>query len=334
MTTYSTKYFPFCPRIPWKIKNGIYVMPELSGVSWEKANEDRKPIVVCHGGLFEAFASLAFLEMYNFISPATPMQWSGSERFYPLLAANKLARPHPHVDAVTLQRFPLPVFMDRQEGLYYNCLYNYLEAKPYYGGKAKKRWEPVLKQLLNNMTQPWLPDYLPKIRDWRSTTATLEPWIRTTKFQPKLPYICIFMDRGFSMHSKVTTLKWTDMEVKSLAAMLKPLGIQTVVITNSSGKYYNSKAIVMKPDLMTGLFLLQNAMMVLSSEVDWLLVAGMLSNAKVVQGYADKRMDVSRNMSIIGRTCDITVSGSFRPIEVFKFLEQRNVYSIANDRNV
>ncbi len=318
----STKYFPFCPRIPWKVKNGIYVLPELTGTSWKKANEGRYPLIICYGGLIESFLSLSFLELYHFISPSIKMKWSGSERFYPLLKLNKLATPGSIIDEVILKRFPLPLFMDREKTLYCNALYNYLKKSPYYGGFEKTRKEPIFQQLLENTTQPWQSDFLPQIRNFTEAKVLLETYAKNKQFSLKLPYICIFPDREFSMH-KQSALKWTDMEIKSLAASAKTLGINTLVVTNRPGRYYNSHVICVPSSLETSLYLITKSKLVLSEEVDWLLIAGMISDATIVHRELNGRFDISRNLEYIRKPADIFSSRNPRPSDVYQLLESR-----------
>jgi len=315
----STKYFPFCPRVPWKVKNGIYVLPELSGVSWKKANEGRMPLVICYGGLIESFLSLSFFELYNFISPSTVMKWSGHEVFLPLVKINNLAKPGPIIDEGILQRFPLPIFMDREKTLYCNFMYNYLKKRPYYGGAEKVRREPIFQQALENMTQPWQAEFLPQMRNIVSTKLQLETYAKSKQFSFKLPFICIFPDREFSIHPQ-SALKWTDMEIKALAAGAKALGINTLVITNKPGRYYNSHVICVPSNLETSLYLVSKSKLVLSEEIDWLLITGMISSAKIVQRELNTKFDIAENLAYVGKTADIFRSRNPRPSDVYQLL--------------
>ena len=62
---YSTKYFPFSPGIPWKIKNNKYVVPEITTDTWKDTLKDRDIVILSHGGLLESFFSLYFVAAIN-----------------------------------------------------------------------------------------------------------------------------------------------------------------------------------------------------------------------------------------------------------------------------
>ena len=55
MTTFSTKYFPFAPGIPWQVKNGRYIRPEVSGAVLRSVLKDKDIVVSAFGGLLESF---------------------------------------------------------------------------------------------------------------------------------------------------------------------------------------------------------------------------------------------------------------------------------------
>src|SRR5271166_6283056 len=111
----TVKYFPFAPKIPWRLKAGKYVIPELAAPLWRDCLQNKEITVVCFGGLIEAYFSFAILQGINYISPNIQLKWAGPKNLQSLCEAYGLAK-YTSFDPNVLERFPTPIFFDRGTG--------------------------------------------------------------------------------------------------------------------------------------------------------------------------------------------------------------------------
>ena len=80
----TTKYFPFSSGIPWQIKNGRYVQPEVSAAILQSKLRDKDIVVAAFGGLLESFYSLSILEAINYMMPGHSLFWCCTENRFVL----------------------------------------------------------------------------------------------------------------------------------------------------------------------------------------------------------------------------------------------------------
>lgn len=315
------RYFPFSPGIGWKIRNGKYVVPEINLDVWNKISSGKDIMVVSYGGFIESYISLCYLEILNYIIPNNTLYWCGDSRFDSLIRLNGLARMGSFPKEL-LWRYPVPIFMDADKNVYFNCLNNVSKVQPYYGGSGYKDKSPLIKQLLRNSTLPWDKQYLPKMR--RSTFPSKEflQWSKLVKFDLNKPFICIFQDLGWSQH-KCTSFKWSETQIKSLSSMLKQKGISTIVFTKVSGKFYGSSVYCMQPLMESILGVIPRAKAVLAEEIDFLLLSAMISNTKVITTCANKCLGPIHNGKFLGlNKNNVFLAKRWNPVEVFDIIEQ------------
>ena len=292
------RYFPFSPGIGWKIKNGKYVVPEINLDVWNKIISGKDITVVCYGGLIESYISLCYLEILNYIVPNNTFYWCGNNKFDSLVRLNGLARIG-NFPKNMLWRYPVPIFMDADKNVYFNCLNNVLKVQPYYGGTGYKDKSPLVKQLLRNSTLPWDKQYLPKMRRSSFPSKEFLQWSKLVRFDLNKPFICIFQDLDWSQHKR-TSFKWNETQIKALSSMLKQRGISTVVFTKVSGKFYGSSVYCMQPLMESILGIIPRAKAVLAEEVDFLLLSAMISNAKLITTCANKCLSPIYNGKFLG----------------------------------
>lgn len=294
--TISTRYFPFSPGIGWKIKSGKYIVPEINLDVWKKITKNKSITVVCHGGLFESYFSLSYLEMLNYIAPQNKLFWCGDDKFSSLVSLNGLAQLTKKFQSYNFQNYPVPIFMDAVGDVYFNCLNNYQKIIPYYGGRGYKDKSAIVKQLFRNSTLPWELQYLPKFRRIESNYNGLDTWIRSTRFNVNKPYVCICLDTKLSNHS-IKTLTWNENDIKCFANTLLKQGTSTVVITERPSKFHNN-AFYCLPSLSLNTLLpfISKAEAILSDEIDLLLV-GMISSStsKIITRQINKTYDLRIN---------------------------------------
>lgn len=292
----NTRYFPFSPGIGWKIKSGKYIVPEINLDVWKRITQNKSITVVCYGGLFESYFSLSYLEMLNYITPQNKLFWCGNNKFSSLVSINGLAQLSDKCPQNILTTYPVPVFMDVENNLYFNCLNNYQKLIPYYGGKGYKDKTIITKQLFRNSTLSWELQYLSKFRNIENNYNDLSPWIRNTRFNINKPYVCICLDTDYSKHS-VKSLSWNENDIKYFANTLLKQGISTVLITKHPGKFHNS-ALYCLPSLKIEwiLQLFSRTEAILANEVDFLLLGMMLSStSKIITRRINRTYDLQLN---------------------------------------
>lgn len=313
----TIRYFPFAPGIPWKIRSGKYVVPGLNSAAWNKAVGCRDVVVLSYGGLFESFVSLSLFEIMNYSSTSTKLMWSGTRRYEPLVKMNGLATVCPVIlPEETTQNYPVPVFLDKSNNVYFNCLNNYIRVNAYYGEFGYKDHRPVIQQLTENFMIPWETRFLPQFRNLKLLKDEIDKWTRLSKFQFNRPYVCVFPDCGLSQH-KQSMLGWSDNEIKALAAMLRQVGISTLVFTDNPGKYYASSAYVLPAKVEYILLMLKSAKAVLAEEIDLLLIAEMVSSARIIAKPAKNELNLYKNQRFLGTSNVIDTIKGLTPVKAF-----------------
>lgn len=322
----STRYFPFAPGIGWKIKNGKYIIPEVNLDVWNKITANKNIVVVAYGGLIESYISLCYLEMLNYIVPENAIYWCGKSKFESLVYLNGIAKLSHSFSKEFLVRYPTPIFMDVDQNVYFNCFNNVLIVKPYYGGVGYKDKSPLIKQLLRNSALPWNKQYVPQFRRLSFPTKDFLQWSRLTKFDLNQPYICLFQNLEWSEHKK-SALKWNEIQIKSLSAMLRQRGISTVVFTNAPGKFYGSSVYCVPLVMDTILHLIRNAKAVLSEEIDFLLLALMSSSAKIIMNPVDKHLLPIQNEKFLKlEKNNVFLAKKWNPVEVFNIINRHGTF--------
>lgn len=320
----STRYFPFSPGIGWKIKNGKYIIPEINLDVWNKVTANKDITVVAFGGLIESYLSLCYLEMLNYIIPGNTLYWCGDARFDSMAILNGIAIPEQTVPKPILSKYPAPIFLDANKNVYFNCLNNYLTVKPYYGGKGYLDKTPIAKQLLRNSTMPWDNQYIPKFRKL-AIPASLLQWSKIVKFDVNKPFVCLFQRLGWSNH-KASALGWNEVQIKALSSMLRQRGISTIIFTHNPGKFYGSSAYCLTPSMEHILYAIHKAKAILSEEVDFLLLAMMSSNAKVIMKKVSKHLSPIQNSRYLGIHKSIFVGKRWSPPEVFDIIDSNGKF--------
>lgn len=314
------RYFPFAPGVPWKLRGGRYVVPEINAYAWNHALKDRDVVVALgHGGLFEAFASLSIMETVNCLSPGKTIYWAGNPKFNQLVRLNGLARLAPFdLPQELLDNYPVPLFLDQKRHAIFNCLNNYRVVKTYAGDIGYKDKRSAFRQIASNSTQSWSESYLPTFRT-SGCPPELTAWAKVSRFHFTQPYVCIFPDRGVSEHH-ISVLRWNANHLKSFAALLRSTGITVVVCTNDVRSFYNSELHVVSPKIDNVIYLMQHAKAVLSEEVDYLLIANAVSNAALIARIIRGEFSLNKNNRFLGRQNVIYTPRELNPIDVANFI--------------
>lgn len=315
----SIKYFPFSPGVPWKINNGKYITPHISNAVWAKSVESKDPIIVSNGGLLEAYFSLVILEMLNSTFINKKKYWAGNIKFKNLININGLASTiDTKIDNDILLSFPVPMFMDKINNIYFNVMCSYIEHNSFTKTNKYKNYKPLVKQLIDNSTQTWNYNFSPKMRNWGTIPNEISNWCKINKFNLSKPFILIMLDHTNSIHDK-SCLGWSDIEIKALSGMLIPYGIQTLVFSNDMFKSYTNSSFLLKPNISWFLYMLNSASMILSESIDYLLISLMYSKPLVCKKLKNS-FNIKANSKFLKSESVIYETNKLTPFYVFQKL--------------
>ena len=317
---YSTKFFPFSPGIPWKIKNSKWVVPEIDHEIWNKAVSERDVVVCAHGGLFESLMSLSFIEALKINNTSFGVQWLGHAGYQPLAWAQGLSQPcSVKLEKEQLSQYPVPLFFDAENRAYMNALNNYIETVSWNGKHRFSNKAPLAKQIFSNSMVGWSEEYIPKLRRARELKKYKE-WKRAYGFN-RNRYVLVVLGTGFSKHD-VDCLGWNERHVRALAGMIHQFELPVVVATHHPGRLHGTNVTIAPMDLEVLIGLMSHARAVLSQDWDWLMTALMVSNASVIATRTTGVFDLYRNAEFLSVTNDIFTVGdssSIAPMDVFRY---------------
>ena len=161
---HEIKYFQYSPGIPWQLAKSKVVIPRVNGECVSKLIKDKNINVISYSGLIEAFFSLSIFEYYNKFMPYKKLYWSGNKDFEYLLSLNKLSKLS-NIEELVVKNYTIPLFLDKEDGLYFNCMNNYLRLNNYKGQFIEKNRDNIFKQIFDNSLIKWDKEYIPKIRN-------------------------------------------------------------------------------------------------------------------------------------------------------------------------
>lgn len=310
-------YLPFAPGIPWRLRRGKYVVPEMAAPLWRDCLNNKKATVVCFGGLIETYFSFSILESINYLSPNLKLSWAGPEKFKKLCEMHGLATYYPNFDGEILDNFPTPIFFDKRDGAYFNCLNNYLTVKSYYGTKGYTDKRIIAKQITEKNLIPWDEKFIPNFKQL-NIPKEIEQWIRLVKLHPNLPTVIVIPEKTEFTNHNLNCLNWTPMQVKALGSMLKSKNINTIVFSNQPSKYYDPCLNVLPIKLEYFWYFVSKSSAVLSCDIDFLLLANMLSRAKLFTNYSKHQFDLKNNSKFFNMNNVIYKNANLVPSYVFE----------------
>lgn len=293
----NIKYFPFCPGIPWKFKNGKYVIPTLDKTSWDRLLNNRNPVVLCFGGLIESVVSLSILEALNNNLINKNLNWCGDQRFNQLVYLNGLASTELNLSEDIVFKYPLPIFLDKEKFAYFNCLNNYIDVysiskSSYYYDKR-----PIFQQIFEKSCLEW-NNFFPKFRRL-AEPIEFRNFERSKRFNFKKPFILLIPDKtGWSDHN-FSYLGWKIHDIRSFSAIISNLGFNLVIMSPQIHKYQAIKALHLKPNLEHLIWLLSKAKVILSEDIDILLLGLLTSSAKIISLNTSAEFSLIKNKNFV-----------------------------------
>lgn len=317
-------FFPFSPGIPWQLKNGKYVVPELPVSCFIDVLKTRDAVVSGFGGLAESFYSLTILETINRMSPQSKLFWCGDEIYHPLIEMNGLAKPFDDLSQSDLDRFPTPIFLDKNNRTYFNYLNNYLDVQPYYFGSGYRDHRPLIKQIIEKSTVKWDVRHMPNLRHLKMP-ANLEDYLKMCRLHINGPFVLLFPDGDVYSKHDIDCLNWDIHKVRSVAAILQQYNIPLVLMTNNINHFSYSQAKVLPLRLDFALYLMTKANAILSKNIDFLMVAGAISGAKLIAIEQQHEYSISKNMRFLDCNNDIYLREELSPVEVCNFIVENGL---------
>ena len=308
-------YFPFAPGIPYRVRNG-YILPQMDNNSWNKIFKDKESVFIANKGFVEAVYTLPLIEVLNHKSPGTKLKFISGD-FDLVYESQGLAKKTDYsISNEVLNKYPAPVFFNKnKDTAYVNCLNSYINIKDYYGQFKYRDKKAIGGQIFKNIMLDWDNRYTPNLRN-------LEPSIGMKEFAKARglnfnhPYILLIPERTKLSKHGASCLGWSVSDVRSFASMISGKGYKLVILTNYPEKYYGINAIISTIKLDFLLYLLVNSNIILSEEVDFLLSALLISNAKIFSKETFDECKIEKNKKFFRAENDICTFKNLSPIDV------------------
>lgn len=318
MSKTSTKFFPWSPGVPWQLKNGKYVQPELPVSLLHSKLKEKKLVVCSFGGFLEAYYSLSILEAFNYEIPKIRKFWCGPEDYHCFVEWNGIAKSYNDIQSSDVNRFTTPMFFDKNGRAYINSLYNYIDVKSYYLTPGYTDRSPAIEQIIKNSILPWDDRYLPKLRKLEKPEG-LDTFLKMQRINLNNSYILLFPDSVDSIHNE-SALNWSANDVKAFAAMMKQSNIPVVIVSKNTNRwtYSQAKTVPYRPDF--ALYLITRAKFILSKDADFLLVSNAVSEAITLSDKINGALDPEKNNKFLGYKNVIYMKEGLMPIESWKFI--------------
>lgn len=298
---FSIKSFPWSPGIPWKVRKGKYVIPELPFALLSDVITNKNLVVCCFGGLLEFYYSLAILETFNNKFPMVKKSWVGNTNFLKLLSINGLAKPFEEFEEITerdLKRFPTPLFLDKNKRVYLNSLYNYLNRSAYYSSKTFPDEKAAIMQIMYNSFFPWDNKNTPKLR-FENELGNFDDLIKSRGINLNKPTIMILPDEtGDSIHEE-SHLSWNEYQIKSFASIASQKNYQVLVLTNQPHLYWGSKLKVIGYSLDAFFRFLPYSKILMSKDIDFNLIGLLYPNLKVIGNEISGPFSLKKNYKFL-----------------------------------
>lgn len=272
-TKIGKKIFPFAPKILWTLNSGKYVKPTLQKNIIDNAVKNKSIVVVSFGNIFESFFSFTYLELFDKIY-LNNFYWAGDPKFLPLLKANGLADYFSIIKEKHLNKFTTPIFLDRNDRVYFNSLYNYRDVKSFYNTEGYHCNKPVCKQIFSNSCFSWNENYIPQLR-----------YNFKSKFDTSKKYILVMPDETIYSDNKISCLNFNLTEILTLSNLIAQKNIKTIILAENPNNWYNRYVDVIPATIENIFALLPKCIGLFSKQIDYLLISLCLSKARLFYNF-------------------------------------------------
>lgn len=308
---YNAKFFPFSPGIPWKMERGKYVIPEIGFDIWHKVLNGKNIVVTAFGGLIESFFSLCAAEAISSFESSQKISWLGHSEYASMLRLQGLCKFSPiKLTPEVLKKYPVPLFIDNSGNAYLNMLHNYLIRTSYWGQYPEEVTSPVFEQISRNIMIPW-QGYIPKLRNLG--TELFDELYSTGKIRSTSKIVSIILN---DVQNDI--LKWNVQNIKEFAQLASHKGWKVVVFTKNMRQLYGSNIILVEYNYNNIFQILTRSWVILSNDIDWLLISMLVSDAKIISCNIDNQYNLFKNAEFIDVHNDIVTSWNLMPVDIFR----------------
>jgi hypothetical protein len=311
---YKNKFFPFSPGIPWKVDRGKYIIPEIDFETWHKVLDGRDVIITAFGGLAESFLSLCAAEALVSFDSSHNICWLGHSKYSFFVRAQGLCKLSPiSLKPQTLKQYPVPLFLDNEGRAYFNILNNYLVRKSYWGQYPEDVKAPALEQITRNIMVPW-NNYIPRLRNLG--TDFVDGLRNTGRIRSSTKIISIIIE-----NTRLDILGWTLQNIKEFSQLASHKGWRVIIFTHKPNMFYGSNILAVEHSYSNILQAIKKSWVVLSNDINWLLIALMISDATLISRHINNQYNLFKNAESLDRCNDIFTDRNISPIDVFGICE-------------
>jgi len=311
---YKPRFFPFSPGIPWKIERGKYIIPEIDFETWHKILDGREVIITAFGGLIESFFSLCAAEALVSFDSSHKIYWLGNSKYSSFVRAQGLCKPSIiNLTPDILKQYPVPLFLDNGGNAYLNVLNNCLLRTSYWGKYPEDVKNPILEQIANNIMIPWR-NYIPKLRNLG--TEFTDELQKTGRIRQTSKVISIILNDGNN-----DCLPWTFQNIKEFSQLASHKGWRVIVFTNKTGLFHGSSILAMEYNQRHILQVIKRSWVILSNDINWLLISLLISDAKIISRHIDNQYNLFKNAEFLGVNNDIFTDRHLLPVDAFRICE-------------
>ena len=311
---YRARFFPFSPGIPWKVKNGKYIIPEIDFETWHKVLDGREIIIVAFGGLLESFFSLCAAEALVSFDSSHKIYWLGNPEYSFFVRAQGLCKiSSVKLTQEMLRQYPVPLFLDNGGNAYLNILNNYLVRRSYWGKYPDIVRAPVLEQISVNIMIPWR-NYVPNLRGLG--TEFFDELCSTGRIRKTTKVISIIFG-----NTNKDIMRWNLQNIKEFSQLASHKGWKVIVFTNKTSAFYGTNILAVEYNLRNILQTIKKSWVVLSNDINWLLISLIISDAKLISRNLDNQFSLFKNAEFLGVNTDIFTDQSISPMDVFGICE-------------
>lgn len=307
------KFFPFSPGIPWFVSNNC-IIPKIDYEIWHRVLDNKNIFITAFGGLIESFCSLCVAEAIAAIDTKHKIYWLGNSEFSYFSNVQGLCSPtNIKLTKEKVSKYPVPLFFDKNNNAYFNVLYNYLIQYSWNGKNPKELNIPIIEQIYRNSMIPW-NNYTPKLRKLNS--EFYDELIKTGKIKQRSKIITIILNKA-----NENVLGWNLNNIKEFAQLAYNKRIKVIVFTKNVNLFYGTNILALEYDFRKILQVLLNSWIVLSTDIDWLLITLLISKAKIISKPLSGPYDLLKNAEFIGSESDIFTDRTLSTIDVFRICE-------------
>lgn len=320
MSKLSIKFFPFSPGIPWNLKKGKYIIPDVPYKLLNSKLKNKNITTISFNGLFESYYSLSVFEMLNRKMPGQSLFWAGNSKFQTLVHRQGLAKISPYnLKEDIIERFPTPIFFDKEDGAYFNVLNNYRYVYTYRRRFSYHNQKAALSQILPNLLVQWDDAFFPKFRNYYKCPSDLKSMLKARAVDLQKFFVLIIPNKLKDSSADFDCLKWSHVEFNSLISMLNHSKITPIVISERGNIHLqNAKTIPFNLDHI--LYLMSRSKAIVSASPDFQLMSLGNPNIKLISLNNSGEFSIKKNAKYLNSKNRILIKDKLDPVEVWDFI--------------